>query len=121
MRAKLDAAPCVGPRGPSCRASFLPSLLEGGVNLLPDRPEAAGASVDVLVHGRVGPNGVASTVSLVRDGAAVVIIDPGMVGDRREILDHDARSHQTGHHDSGGNTRWSRCVHPPVVVSRTTH
>lgn len=52
-----------------------------------DRPEAAAALVDVLVHGRVGPSGVASTVSLVRDGTAVVIIDPGMVGDRREILD----------------------------------
>jgi glyoxylase-like metal-dependent hydrolase (beta-lactamase superfamily II) len=57
------------------------------VKHLDDRPEAAAASVDVLVHGRVGPSGVASTVSLVRDGAADFIIDPGMVGDRREILD----------------------------------
>jgi glyoxylase-like metal-dependent hydrolase (beta-lactamase superfamily II) len=54
---------------------------------LADRPESAAAAVDVLVHGRVGPDGVASTVSLVRDGAAVIVIDPGMVRDRREILD----------------------------------
>jgi len=54
---------------------------------LADRPEAAAAAVDVLVHGRAGADGVASTVSLVRDGAAVIVIDPGMVRDRREILD----------------------------------
>lgn len=54
---------------------------------LDDRPEAAAASIDVLVPGRVGSTEVASTVSLVRDGPAVVIIDPGMVGDRRDILD----------------------------------
>ena len=52
-----------------------------------DRPEAAAAAVDVLVHGRAGADGVASTVSLVRDGAAVIVIDPGMVRDRWEILD----------------------------------
>ena len=28
-----------------------------------------------------------STVSLVRDGATVIVIDPGMVRDRRQILD----------------------------------
>ena len=54
---------------------------------LADRPEAAAAAVDVLVHGRAGADGVASTVSLVRDGAAVIVIDPGMVRDRWEILD----------------------------------
>jgi glyoxylase-like metal-dependent hydrolase (beta-lactamase superfamily II) len=52
-----------------------------------DRPEAAAASVHVLAEGYVGASGVASTVSLVRDGAAVIIIDPGMVADRRTILD----------------------------------
>ncbi|TMG34105.1 MAG: MBL fold metallo-hydrolase [Chloroflexi bacterium] len=40
-----------------------------------------------MVHGRAGADGVASTVSLVRDGAAVIVIDPGMVRDRWEILD----------------------------------
>lgn len=57
------------------------------VKQLNDWPEATAASIDVLVHGRVAATGVASTVSLVRDGAAVVIIDPGMVGDRQDILD----------------------------------
>jgi glyoxylase-like metal-dependent hydrolase (beta-lactamase superfamily II) len=58
-----------------------------GVKALDDRPEAAAARVDVLVHGYVRPGEVTSTVSLVRDGAAVVIIDPGMVLDRHDILD----------------------------------
>jgi glyoxylase-like metal-dependent hydrolase (beta-lactamase superfamily II) len=57
------------------------------VKLSGDRPEATAASVDVLVHGRVGAEGFASTVSLIRDGAVVAIVDPGMVRDRREILD----------------------------------
>lgn len=52
-----------------------------------DRPEAATAKVDVLVEGRAGGGSVMSTVSLVRDGAAVIVIDPGMVRDRRQILD----------------------------------
>jgi glyoxylase-like metal-dependent hydrolase (beta-lactamase superfamily II) len=61
--------------------------MDAETKAMDDRPEAAAASVDVLAHGRVGPSGIASTVSLVRDGAAIVIIDPGMVGDRRDILD----------------------------------
>jgi glyoxylase-like metal-dependent hydrolase (beta-lactamase superfamily II) len=44
------------------------------------------ARLDVLFAG-YGSHGVASTVSLIRDGEAVVIVDPGMVPDRRVILD----------------------------------
>jgi len=51
-----------------------------------DRPEAMAAIVDILVEGRVR-GGVESTVSLVRDGDTVIVIDPGMVADRRQILD----------------------------------
>jgi glyoxylase-like metal-dependent hydrolase (beta-lactamase superfamily II) len=44
------------------------------------------AMIDVLFHGYVGER-TASTVALVRDHDAVVIIDPGMVPDQRAILD----------------------------------
>jgi len=44
------------------------------------------AQLEVLVSGYVGER-VASTVSLVRDGDVTVIVDPGMVADRRQILD----------------------------------
>jgi glyoxylase-like metal-dependent hydrolase (beta-lactamase superfamily II) len=52
-----------------------------------DLPEAATARVDVLVAGTAGHGSVMSTVSLVRDGDAAIVIDPGMVRDRRQILD----------------------------------
>ena len=52
-----------------------------------DRPEAATARVDVLVAGRADDESVMSTVSLVRDGDAIIVIDPGMVRDRAQILD----------------------------------
>lgn len=52
-----------------------------------DRPEAMNALVDILVEGRADDDGVESTVSLVRDGDTVIVIDPGMVADRRQILD----------------------------------
>ena len=52
-----------------------------------DLPEAATARVDVLVEGRADDESVMSTVSLVRDGDVIVVIDPGMVRDRRQILD----------------------------------
>ena len=45
------------------------------------------ARVDVLVEGYVRPPNVAGTVSLIRDGDRVVIVDPGMVADRAQILD----------------------------------
>jgi glyoxylase-like metal-dependent hydrolase (beta-lactamase superfamily II) len=44
------------------------------------------AELTLLTTGYVG-NRVASTVVLVRDGDAVVVVDPGMVADRRMILD----------------------------------
>lgn len=44
------------------------------------------ARVDVLTAGYVGDR-VASTVSLVRDGEAVIVVDPGMVSGRGAILD----------------------------------
>jgi glyoxylase-like metal-dependent hydrolase (beta-lactamase superfamily II) len=44
------------------------------------------AHVDVLAEGYVGDR-VASTVTLIRDGAAVVVVDPGMVASRDAILD----------------------------------
>ena len=52
-----------------------------------DRPEAATARVDVLVEGKAGDESVMSTVSMVRDGPAIIVIDPGMVRDRSQILD----------------------------------
>jgi len=47
------------------------------------------AVVDVLVEGylRNGGDRVASTVSLIRDGRAVVVVDPGLVPTRAAILD----------------------------------
>ena len=44
------------------------------------------ARVDVLVTGYANDR-VASTVVLVRDGGAVIVVDPGMVADRSAILD----------------------------------
>ena len=44
------------------------------------------AQVDILFTGYVGDR-VAGTVSLVRAGDAVIVIDPGMVPDRGAILD----------------------------------
>ncbi|GAA2003616.1 MBL fold metallo-hydrolase [Catenulispora subtropica] len=43
------------------------------------------ATVHVLTVGYVGPK-TASTVTLIRDGAAQVVVDPGMVADRDLIL-----------------------------------
>lgn len=48
--------------------------------------ETALATVDILFEGYVGDR-VAGTVSLVRAGDVVAIIDPGMVPDRAAILD----------------------------------
>jgi glyoxylase-like metal-dependent hydrolase (beta-lactamase superfamily II) len=44
------------------------------------------ARLDVLVEGYARPPNVAGTVSLVRDGDRVVIVDPGMVAHRELIL-----------------------------------
>jgi glyoxylase-like metal-dependent hydrolase (beta-lactamase superfamily II) len=46
------------------------------------------ARVHVIHEGYVRDGGrVAGTVTLVRDGNAVIVVDPGMVADRRSILD----------------------------------
>ncbi len=44
------------------------------------------ASVHVLTHGYAADR-VASTVTLIQDGAIIVVVDPGMVAHRRLILD----------------------------------
>ncbi len=44
------------------------------------------AELNVLTDGYADDR-VASTVSLIRDGAAVIVVDPGMVADRSAILD----------------------------------
>ena len=49
-------------------------------------PAPVTARIDVLVSGYVGER-VAGTVSLVREGELTAIVDPGMVADRRQILD----------------------------------
>jgi glyoxylase-like metal-dependent hydrolase (beta-lactamase superfamily II) len=43
--------------------------------------------LDVLVEGYVRLPQVAGTVTLVRDADRVIVIDPGMVADRQQILD----------------------------------
>ena len=50
-----------------------------------DRPRRSTARYEVLARGYVGRR-VASTVSLVEDGEVRLVIDPGMVRDRRAIL-----------------------------------
>ena len=45
------------------------------------------AELQVVHDGYARSDGVASTVVLVRDGDSVVVVDPGMVADRRLILD----------------------------------
>jgi glyoxylase-like metal-dependent hydrolase (beta-lactamase superfamily II) len=45
------------------------------------------ARVDVLVDGYASDDGTGSTVSLVRSGAVVAVVDPGMVARRGDILD----------------------------------
>jgi glyoxylase-like metal-dependent hydrolase (beta-lactamase superfamily II) len=54
-----------------------------------DLPEARTAMVDFLVVGSGGPSSgkVESSISLIRDGSTVIVIDPGMVADRRKIVD----------------------------------
>jgi glyoxylase-like metal-dependent hydrolase (beta-lactamase superfamily II) len=44
------------------------------------------AQVDVLTDGYAGDR-VASTVTLIRDGSAAIVVDPGMVARRGAILD----------------------------------
>jgi glyoxylase-like metal-dependent hydrolase (beta-lactamase superfamily II) len=52
---------------------------------LPDWRSSMSALVDVLVAGYVGDR-VASTVTLIRDGDTIAVVDPGMVSHRDAIL-----------------------------------
>src|SRR5688572_12738403 len=54
--------------------------------MISDRPRAATATWTVL-HTGYGEREVAATVGFVRDGETLVVTDPGMVRDRRLILD----------------------------------
>ena len=45
------------------------------------------AELQVVHDGYARDDGVASSVVLVRDGDSVVVVDPGMVADRRLILE----------------------------------
>jgi glyoxylase-like metal-dependent hydrolase (beta-lactamase superfamily II) len=55
-----------------------------------DIPETGSASVHVLASGYAREDGdgkhVGSTVTLIRDGSAAIIVDPGMVASRSELL-----------------------------------
>ena len=51
-----------------------------------DRPAASSAEVHILFQGYVGER-VASTISFVRDGEALVIIDPGMAPSPAAMLE----------------------------------
>ena len=44
------------------------------------------AQLDVVFDGYAGGQGVAGTVSLIRDGDVVAVVDPGMVPSRQSIL-----------------------------------
>jgi glyoxylase-like metal-dependent hydrolase (beta-lactamase superfamily II) len=52
---------------------------------MPDAPAARSARVDVLVSGSAGPN-VVSSCTLVRDGAVVAVVDPGLAPSQDAIL-----------------------------------
>ncbi|HET8776600.1 MAG TPA: MBL fold metallo-hydrolase, partial [Candidatus Limnocylindria bacterium] len=51
-----------------------------------DAPAARDARVDVLLTGSLGPT-VRSTCTLVRDGALVAVIDPGLAPSQASILE----------------------------------
>jgi glyoxylase-like metal-dependent hydrolase (beta-lactamase superfamily II) len=52
---------------------------------MPDAPSPANARLDVLLAGSVAPN-VVSTCSLITDGAAVIVVDPGLAPSQEAIL-----------------------------------
>jgi glyoxylase-like metal-dependent hydrolase (beta-lactamase superfamily II) len=54
--------------------------------MMTDAPIARSARVDVLVTGSPGP-ACASTCSLVRDGPAIIVVDPGLAPSQAAILD----------------------------------
>jgi glyoxylase-like metal-dependent hydrolase (beta-lactamase superfamily II) len=53
---------------------------------MPEALAAASAAFDILLAGSRGPE-VASTCSLIRDGDAVIVVDPGLAPSQRAILD----------------------------------
>jgi glyoxylase-like metal-dependent hydrolase (beta-lactamase superfamily II) len=55
-------------------------------SMMTDAPAVRGARVDVLLTGSLGPT-VRSTCTLVRDGALVAVIDPGLAPSQAAILD----------------------------------
>ena len=54
--------------------------------MMTDGPRARSARFDILVTGSPGPR-CSSTCSLVRDGEAVIVIDPGLAPSQAAILD----------------------------------
>jgi glyoxylase-like metal-dependent hydrolase (beta-lactamase superfamily II) len=54
--------------------------------MMTDAPIARTARVDVLLSGSPGP-ACASTCSLIRDGDAVIVVDPGLAPSQAAILD----------------------------------
>ena len=52
-------------------------------------PEARTARVDIILEGSLTSTGggVASSCTLIRDGDRVIVVDPGMAGSARSILD----------------------------------
>jgi glyoxylase-like metal-dependent hydrolase (beta-lactamase superfamily II) len=54
--------------------------------MMTDAPLARTARFDILLTGSLGPH-VASSCSLVRDGDAVIVIDPGLAPSQDAILD----------------------------------
>jgi len=54
--------------------------------MMTDAPAARSARFDILLPGSLGPH-VASTCSLVRDGDALIVIDPGLAPSQDAILD----------------------------------
>jgi glyoxylase-like metal-dependent hydrolase (beta-lactamase superfamily II) len=54
--------------------------------MMTDAPEARDARVDVLQIGSVEP-GVRSSVTLIRDGDLVAVVDPGLAPSRAALLD----------------------------------
>ena len=54
--------------------------------MMPDAPVARSARFDILLVGSPGP-ATASTCSLVRDGEAVIVIDPGLAPSQQSLLE----------------------------------
>lgn len=67
-------------------AAGLMTNAAGQNGAMSDAPKASTATFHVLTAGYYG-RGVASTVGLIRDGEVIVVVDPGMVRDRSQILD----------------------------------